>query len=139
MNQNVTLSITIPCFNEAESLPILISELEKIVVMNNLNLKDKKDIEIILVNNGSIDNTKEIINQASSEFEFIKGIHIKKNIGYGNGIFKGLISSSSDYSGWTHADLQTELNDLIKALNIIQKNKTNNKIFIKGIRIGRKV
>ena len=46
-------SLVIPCFNEGENIPLLIQRLKDIFTFN--------DMEIILVNNGSTDNTQSIM------------------------------------------------------------------------------
>ena len=64
-------------------------------------------------------------------------MHIEVNQGYGYGIVQGLKACSGDFIGWTHADMQTDPADLIKALDIIEKNDNDEKVFVKGNRKGR--
>ena len=47
------------------------------------------------------------------------------NIGYGHGILTGLDESKGEFLGWTHADLQTDISDVLKGFEIINKNQTN--------------
>ena len=51
----------------------------------------------------------------------IKFSTIQTNKGYGYGIKKSIDLCKGLYVGWTHADLQTDLFDLIKAYKIIEK------------------
>tara|TARA_B110000503_G_C7152301_1_gene415756 strand:- start:1418 stop:2110 length:693 start_codon:yes stop_codon:yes gene_type:complete len=118
-------SIIIPCYNEAENMPLLIQKCKKITA---------KNIEIILVNNGSIDDSFNIITRLIKGSANIKLINIKKNIGYGHGILKGLETARGDILGWTHADLQTDLNDVLLGFKFF---KNNNDILVKGRRIKR--
>ena len=69
----------------------------------------------------------------------INFIKLAKNKGYGYGIKYALNFCSGQYIGWTHADLQTDLFDIIKAYEIIKdfKNIKVN-LAIKGIRFARK-
>ena len=125
------LSIVIPCFNELNSLDILYHKAKYIT--------DNYDIQIIFLNNGSYDGTKEKFNSFNSS-EKIKFLNIEENKGYGYGIKKVITMCKGEFIGWTHADLQTDLYDLIKAYNlIIQNNNRRNqdKYIIKGVRIGR--
>ena len=62
---------------------------------------------------------------------------MKKNIGYGFGIWSGLKEAEGNYICWTHADMQTDLKDTIRALEIIQEQKRPETCFIKGKRNGR--
>ena len=124
----INLSIVIPCFNEAKSLPKLVKDFSK-------KLK-RKDIELILVNNGSNDSTETIISNLKKDYNFLKMIKLKKNNGYGNGILQGLKKAKGKYISWTHADLQTDPYDVIIGFEKFEK-ELSPKIFIKGNRLGR--
>ena len=119
------LSIVIPCYNEEENIPFLIQKCKGIA---------SKNIEVILVNNGSLDNSLQILKTLLKNSKFIKIVNVKKNIGYGHGILKGLEKASGDFLGWTHADLQTDLYDVLTGIKFLEKNK---KVFVKGKRIKR--
>ena len=127
--EKIKLSIVIPCYNEEKNIPLIIDKLKKII--------NKKDIELILVDNGSSDNSRKLIENYSKKYPAIKLVIVKKNIGYGYGIYTGLKSAKGEFIGWTHADLQTDPEDPIKALNIIKKQKNPKKTFVKGNRVGR--
>ena len=124
----INLSIVIPCFNEAKSLPKLVKDFSK-------KLK-RKDVELILVNNGSNDSTETIISNLKKDYNFLKMIKLKKNNGYGNGILQGLKKAKGRYISWTHADLQTDPYDAITGFEKFKK-ELSPKIFIKGNRLGR--
>ena len=124
----INLSIVIPCYNESKSIPILLENFSKKL--------DRKDIELIIVNNGSTDNTSLKIKKIKKKYNFLKIVNIKKNIGYGNGIVKGLKSAKGDFISWTHADLQTDPYDVIKGFEKYEKILSKN-IYIKGKRFRR--
>ena len=124
----INLSIVIPCYNESESIPILLKNFSQ-----KLN---RKDVELIIVNNGSNDLTKSKLFNLKKKYNFLKTIHIKKNIGYGNGILKGLKKAKGDFMAWTHADLQTDPYDVIKCFEKFKK-ELSPKSFIKGRRYER--
>ena len=124
------LSLVIPCFNEAKSLENLI--------LRCVKLSQEYKIKFILVNNGSNDNTKEIFEEYKKKYTEIKFVELDINKGYGYGILFGLKHANSDYLGWTHADLQTDPEDVLKSLKLISPNDVELK-FIKGIRKKRKV
>ena len=50
------VSIIIPFFNEKENIPIILSELEVVII----KLKESYDFEILLMDNGSIDGSSDI-------------------------------------------------------------------------------
>ena len=126
------ISIILPCYNESESL----YELHKkaLFITSNYN------IEIIFLDNGSIDNSWEIMHtlKKTKDINFLK---LENNKGYGFGLKHALKYCKGEYIGWTHADLQTDLFDIIKAYQVIYnfkiKKGTKNKLAIKGIRLGR--
>ena len=119
------LSIIIPCYNEAQNLHLLIEQCKKIT---------GKNIEIILVNNGSTDNSFNKITRLIKDLTNIKVINVKENLGYGHGILKGLKAARGDILSWTHADLQTDLNDVLIGFKFF---KNDNNIFVKGRRVKR--
>ncbi len=121
-------SLIIPCYNEGKGLADLISRCYEVFV-------DYQDIEIIFVDNGSSDNTEEILRE-NITVSWMHSIKVEKNIGYGNGILQGLKIATGEMIGWTHADLQTDPADLLKALEIYNNSSQKN-LFLKGKREGR--
>lgn len=120
-------SLVIPCFNEAENLPLLLDRCKSMVSQQN--------IEIILVNNGSTDNSAAVLNDLLPNYQNCRSVHVKKNKGYGFGIISGLRESTGDVVGWTHADLQTNPQDALLGFELFKKHGEN--IFVKGRRYGR--
>lgn len=126
----IELSIIIPCYNEEKNIPLLLKKIE---------IFDYDKFEIILINNGSIDNSYSLMKKLSEDrykYNITKIINIKKNIGYGHGIMTGVLKAKGKFIGWTHADLQTDLNDLLIGYQII-KESNDKKIVVKGKRINR--
>jgi len=123
------LSLTIPCFNEADNLPRLLEKLS-----HGIN---RSDIEIIIVDNGSTDKTDEVLRRLLQDYPFARSIRIEKNKGYGNGVLAGLHSSDSDFVGWTHGDLQTDPQDIIRGLELLERIGNNEKGYAKGYRVNR--
>ena len=124
-------SLVIPCFNEEGTIKLILERTKYIFEMNN--------IELILVNNGSSDNTKYIIENLKKNYPHVKFINLDKNLGYGGGILEGLKHCDGEIIGWTHADLQTDPLDCIDAFNKFKNVSDKNKLFIKGNRKNRKL
>ncbi|MFH0936559.1 MAG: glycosyltransferase family 2 protein [Candidatus Woesearchaeota archaeon] len=124
MIEEYELSITIPCFNELKSLPLLIEKYEK--------AKKKIKFQLVIVDNGSKDNTWKYIQKIRKEYDFIKLIRIKDNIGYGNGINIGLQNCDSKIVGWSHGDLQCSPEDIFIGYDIYKKSNGN--MLVKGHR-----
>lgn len=135
--QDEILTIVIPCFNEEKNIPILLDNIYKSFREENINEKESCPIKIIIVNNGSTDNTAVVLKSLAGKYSFLEIYSLSKNKGYGYGILQGLNFATTKYIGWSHADLQTDIKDIIKALRIIQISNNNFKIFIKGERKNR--
>ena len=127
----IKYSLVIPCFNELENIKIIINRL--------MNLDFKDNFELIIVNNGSTDQTHKYVSSLIDSHEFLKYINIKKNIGYGHGIIEGLKSAEGEIIGWTHADLQTDICDGLKGFEYFKESNNKDIIFVKGLRRKRKV
>lgn len=97
----------------------------------------RDDIEVVLVDNGSTDNSPDILKNLLPEYSFARSIRVEVNQGYGYGIMQGLNVCHGEFIGWTHADMQTDPADLIKALKIIEENGSRRDIYVKGNRKGR--
>lgn len=122
-------SIVIPCYNEEKGLDALINAI--------CNFDNKYDVEFILVENGSKDNSREIfLNRKEFDDIKIKKVLIDVNQGYGYGIKQGLKIASGDFVGWIHADLQLPLEELYQFFEYAN-DKNNIHIFMKGIRHSR--
>jgi glycosyltransferase involved in cell wall biosynthesis len=87
----IELSIVIPCYNESTAIPILLEQC-RVASLNRI------DIEFIIVDNGSTDETNKILLRTLSDIDFkgFKSLRIEKNIGYGNGIVQGLLAASGN-------------------------------------------
>jgi len=120
------LSIVIPCYNEEKNIPLILQSFAK-------HIKNEH-IEVILVNNGSTDNTATVLDELLPGYPFAKTVLVSVNKGYGYGILQGLNEANGDYIGWTHADMQTDLRDIIKAYGILEKENWDEKIYVKGRR-----
>jgi len=123
----IKYSIIFPCFNEGSNIPILLNKCNKI---------RKENIEFIFIDNGSNDHSVKYFKNAKKKYPHFKFFRIKNNIGYGFGIHYGLKKAKGQIIGWTHSDLQADVNDLINAISIIEKSKESF-IFLKGKRINR--
>ena len=98
----IKLSISAPLYNESKNCVAGIKDMLK-----QLN-KEVKSFELILVNNGSTDDTADIIEKMKSKHKNIVTVHLKTNQGYGGGIIAGLKKSKGEYVGNTILDGQID-------------------------------
>jgi len=94
------LSIVIPLFNEAESLPELATWIEK--VMN----EHSYSYEIIFIDDGSTDNSWQVIEELRTKNHNIKGIKFQRNYGKSAGLNEGFRVASGEVIITMDADLQ---------------------------------
>lgn len=121
------LSIVVPCYNEEENIPLLLERFNEVV--------QGKDMEVILVDNGSTDNSARVLEELLPRYAFARTVTVEVNQGYGYGILQGLKECRGEYIGCTHADMQTDPADIVKALEITEREK--GLVFVKGNRKGR--
>lgn len=121
------LSIVVPCYNEEENIPLILERFREVI--------HREDMEVILVDNGSTDNSAQVLAELLPKYSFARTVPVKVNQGYGYGILMGLSRCQGEYVGWTHADMQTDPADIIRALEIIEKEQ--GLVFVKGNRKGR--
>ena len=95
------ISVLIPCYNEALSLPILIPKLEDIA--NNLK---QYDWEILCVNDGSKDNTLEVLRELHTVYNRVNYIDLSRNYGKENAMLAGFDYVKGDCMVIMDADLQ---------------------------------
>lgn len=129
-SESIIYSIIIPCYNEEDNVSILIDNICSNTYLN---------CEIVLVDNGSTDNTSKKIKQILSrkKNENIKLLSLKSNLGYGGGILAGLESSQGSIIAWTHADLQTDIKDVYRGFDYLKERNIKDNFFIKGKRLNR--
>ena len=125
------LGCVISCYNEEKNITKLISD----IVNQNLN----KEIKFVIVNNASTDNTNKIFKKLKNLNKNIRFVTNEIDKGWGYGIKFGLNYIKADIVGWTHSDLQYEIKDLVKVLNIIRDQglTRSTNFLIKGHRIKR--
>ena len=109
MKNNIELSVVLPCYSEKGNIPLIAYHFSKII-------SQREDIEVILVNNSSTDGSHK-------EFAKLQDFKIVE-VPVGNG---RLLC-------WTHADIQIDPNDILKALKIYKENAV-----IKGKRKNRRL
>ncbi len=103
------LSLVIPIYNEQGNILPLVESFKANRVEPELCPH-----ELILVNNGSADNSQQELEAAVQDISWIRVLVLKNNVGYGGGIQQGLktASSSSTHVGWIPADHQYTVEDL---------------------------
>lgn len=125
------LSVVVPCYNESGNIPALLERYA--AVARELRL------ELILVDNGSTDDTAELLGRelGRPEYAFARSIRVDKNVGYGHGIRTGLGHCRAGAAAFSHADLQCPPEDLLRGYRLYQEVSRTGPVLVKGRRRGR--
>jgi len=97
----------------------------------------RHDIEVILVDNGSTDDTPAVLAALLPDHPGCRSVRVEKNRGYGFGIVAGLKAAKGDILAWSHADMQTDPQDALRGLAIFEASANPQALFVKGARYGR--
>jgi glycosyltransferase involved in cell wall biosynthesis len=101
-----SLSVFFPCYNEEANVENMVRKAQQILP----ELAEKW--EIIPVNDGSKDKSREIINRLAQEDSNIHPVHHEKNQGYGGAVISGYNASKNDLVFFTDGDLQFDLREI---------------------------
>lgn len=102
------LSVIIPAYDEGEHLEGVISEMAEAFNASGIYY------EILIVNNGSRDNTGEIIQKLQAKDPRISHVGLAENQKYGGGILAGFKEARGAIIGWAHADGQADPEDIVR-------------------------
>lgn len=97
----IRISVIVPCYNEQESLPLFMKEI------NQVSRKmAEQEFEIILVNDGSKDGTIQLMKEIAKKDSRVKYISFSRNFGKEAAIYAGLQHAKGDFVAIMDADLQ---------------------------------
>ena len=95
------ISIVVSCYNEEKALPLFYEEAEK-----NIKEFENVEFEYIFVNDGSTDNTLDVIKDLKSKDNKIKYVSFSRNFGKESAMYAGLEHATGDFVTLMDADLQ---------------------------------
>jgi dolichyl-phosphate beta-glucosyltransferase len=107
------ISIVVPAFNEAGRIGNSINKIDAFIRQSQLSF------EFIVVDDGSVDNTAEIVRK--SQVEGLRLVQNGRNRGKGYSVRQGVIAASGKYVLFTDADLSAPIEELDKLLDVAMK------------------
>ncbi|MCP4358976.1 MAG: glycosyltransferase family 2 protein [Chloroflexi bacterium] len=113
------ISFVMPCYNEEEMIGYTIPHLANAFENAGYNL------ELIAVDNGSVDRTGELIQELAVKHTAVVYHRVDVNEGYGNGVLCGLKVATAPYIGIIPADGQVDAEDVVRLYEAIAATNGN--------------
>lgn len=117
MNKHFDISVVVPLYNEDESLPELYQWITRVMAAN------KFSYEVIFVNDGSTDNSWDVIERLSAnDPEHVRGIKFRRNYGKSPALFCGFEMAKGDVVITMDADLQDSPDEIPELYRMIKED-----------------
>jgi len=100
MSSKLDISVVVPLYNEAESLPELVAWIDRVARENSLSY------EIIMVDDGSTDSSWAVIEELREQYEAIRAISFMRNYGKSAALYCGFEMAEGEVVFTMDADLQ---------------------------------
>ena len=110
------ITVVVPLYNEEESLPELYKWIERVMKANGFSF------EVIFVNDGSTDNSWQVIEDLSHQSENVKGIKFRRNYGKSPALYCGFKEAQGDVVITMDADLQDSPDEIPELYKMITED-----------------
>lgn len=115
MPDKISLTIFFPCYNEEDAVEVLVSKTLDVAA------RISDDYEIIIVNDGSTDNTARIIDSLAEKFKHVRVVHHRQNSGYGAALQSGFRAATKQFIFYTDGDGQFDVNEIPALIPLISE------------------
>ncbi|MCX2745975.1 glycosyltransferase family 2 protein [Mangrovivirga sp. M17] len=112
--KDIDVSLIIPAYNESESLPELIEWIDRVNEANNL------EYEVIIIDDGSSDNSWAVIEELSDKNDSVKGIKFNRNYGKSAALDTGFKAAMGEVVITMDADLQDSPDEIPALVSMIR-------------------
>lgn len=117
--KNSKLAVVVPCYNESESLPIFYPAIRDILE------KTGKENQLLFVNDGSKDETQNLLYELASTDQHVSYISFSRNFGKEAALLAGLQHAKGDYICVMDADLQDPPEMLFDMISILDEDQAD--------------
>jgi len=112
---SVSISVFFPCYNEQDNVTQTVNR--ALAVLEKLDA----DFEVIIVNDGSSDDTSRIADELAQQKERVKVVHHPANLGYGAALQSGFKTAEKDLVFYTDGDGQFDIEEMPPLLPLIEE------------------
>ena len=116
-NDIIKYSIVAPAYNEEENIDNTIQEWQEYIERSGLSA------EIVITNDGSMDNTKKILESLEKKYSNLQVIHFEKNGGYGRALNSSIHSAKGEWLVTIDSDGQFRAEDIQKLIKLQSEKK----------------
>ena len=126
-HKKYSITVFFPCYNDAKSIKKLVQD--SFLILKKIS----RDFEVIVVDDGSTDQSRQILEKLSKKYSKLKVILHKKNLGYGGALKTGFKSATKELVFYTDGDGQYDVKELPILLSLLSDDVD----FINGIKMSR--
>jgi glycosyltransferase involved in cell wall biosynthesis len=112
---NVSISVFFPCYNEQGNVTGMVEQ--TLAVLEKLNA----DFEVIIVDDGSSDDTGKIADELAGGNDRIKVVHHRTNLGYGAALQSGFKAATKELVFYTDGDGQFDIKEMPGLLDLMEQ------------------
>lgn len=131
----IKLATVSPCYNEEEVLRHSVERLTALFERMIAEGQISSDSMMVFVNDGSRDNTWQMISELHRENKYVRGINLSRNVGHQNAIFAGMMTARN----WADAviTIDADLQDNIECIPQMVKNFEEGNDIVYGVKVSR--
>lgn len=122
-----SISVFFPCFNDAKSIGILVKD--AFAILPSVS----HDYEVIVVDDGSTDNSRQILQKLANRYSNLRVIYHPRNFGYGGALQTGFAAATKKLVFYTDGDGQYDVKELVLLLKLMTKDVN----FVNGFKMSR--
>lgn len=113
------ISLIVPCYNEQEALPYFLPEVFRVAE----EMADNAEFELLFVDDGSTDNTMDVLRSFAKQDKRVKYLSFSRNFGKEAAMYAGFCNAKGDYIAVMDADLQDPPSLLPKMLELLESGE----------------